>query len=68
MQTVSAATLAVFIGGGGLGEVISAGMGLMDMPQLVAGAVAVALLAAGTEVVFASMEWSLARRYGRSAA
>lgn len=68
VQIVSAATLAVFIGGGGLGEVISAGMGLMDMPQLVAGAVAVALLAAATEGLFAAAEWLLARRYGRAAA
>lgn len=56
VQIVSAATLAVFIGGGGLGELISAGMGLLDIPQLVIGALAVALLALVTEVGFATIE------------
>lgn len=67
VQIVSAGTLAVFIGGGGLGELISSGMGLLDIPQLVAGALAVALLAAATEGVFAAAEWLLARRLGRGA-
>lgn len=62
VQIVSAGTLAVFIGGGGLGELISSGMGLLDIPQLVAGALAVALLAAATEGVFAAAEWLVARR------
>lgn len=65
VQIVSAGTLAVFIGGGGLGELISSGMGLLDIPQLVAGALAVALLAAATEGAFAAAEWLVARRYGR---
>lgn len=64
VQIVSAATLAVFIGGGGFGELISAGMGLMDIPQLVVGALAVALLAAATEILFAAVEWAVARRVG----
>ena len=62
VQIVSAATLAVFIGGGGLGELISSGMGLLDMPQLVAGALAVALLAALTELGFAGIERLVRRR------
>lgn len=62
VQIVSAGTLAVFIGGGGLGELISSGMGLLDIPQLVAGALAVALLAAATEGMFAAAEWLVARR------
>lgn len=56
VQIVSAATLAVFIGGGGLGELISAGMGLLDIPQLLVGAAAVALLAIVTELVFGAAE------------
>ena len=64
VQIVSAATLAVFIGGGGLGELISSGMGLMDMPQLVAGALLVALLAGAVELAFAFVEWLVARRIG----
>ena len=34
VQIVSAATLAAFIGGGGLGELITAGMGTLNIPQL----------------------------------
>jgi osmoprotectant transport system permease protein len=64
VQIVSAATLAVFIGGGGLGELISSGMGLLDIPQLVAGAAAVALLALATELSFGLVERLVARRYG----
>ena len=64
VQVVSAATLAVFIGGGGLGELISSGMGLMDMPQLIAGALLVALLAGAVELAFALVEWLVARRIG----
>ena len=48
VQIVSAATLAAFIGGGGLGELITAGMGVLDMPQLITGALAVATLAAAS--------------------
>jgi osmoprotectant transport system permease protein len=66
VQIVSAATLAVFIGGGGLGELISAGMGLLDIPQLIVGAGAVALLAVLTEVTFGSLEWAIARTIGRT--
>lgn len=63
VQIVSAATLAVFIGGGGLGELISAGMGLLDIPQLVIGALAVALLALATELVFSAAERVVRARF-----
>jgi osmoprotectant transport system permease protein len=61
VQIVSAATLAVFIGGGGLGELISAGMGLLDIPQLLVGALAVAALAILTEGLFGLVEFLLTR-------
>ena len=64
VQIVSAATLAAFIGGGGLGELITAGMGVLDMPQLVVGGLAVALLAVATELGFAAIEWGARRAYG----
>jgi osmoprotectant transport system permease protein len=64
VQIVSAATLAAFIGGGGLGELITAGMGVLDMPQLVVGGLAVALLAVATELGFAGLEWRARRSYG----
>jgi osmoprotectant transport system permease protein len=68
VQVVSAATLAVFIGGGGLGELISAGMGLLDIPQLVIGAFAVATLALLTELLFGAAERAAATAVGSSRA
>jgi osmoprotectant transport system permease protein len=62
VQIVSAATLAAFIGGGGLGELITAGMANFNFPQLIAGAVAVALLALGVEIVFAGIERLMTRQ------
>ena len=64
VQIVSAATLAAFIGGGGLGELITAGMGVLDMPQLTVGGLAVALLAVATELGFAVVEWRARRAFG----
>ena len=67
VQIVSAATLAAFIGGGGLGELITAGMGTLDMPQLILGGLAVALLAVATEVAFALAERTVRRAVGSAA-
>jgi osmoprotectant transport system permease protein len=61
VQIVSAATLAAFIGGGGLGELITAGMGLLDIPQLLVGALAVAALAILTEALFGLLEFAMTR-------
>lgn len=61
VQIVSAATLAAFVGGGGLGELITAGMGTLDFPQLVAGGLAVAALAVATELGFAALERAATR-------
>ena len=61
VQIVSAATLATFIGGGGLGDLITAGMGTLDMPQLIVGGLAVALLAVATELAFGLCERLLSR-------
>jgi osmoprotectant transport system permease protein len=68
VQIVSAATLAAFIGGGGLGELITAGMANFNFPQLIAGAVAVALLALVVEVGFAGLERLLTRQLRMGAA
>lgn len=62
VQVVSGATLASFIGGGGLGDFITAGIALMDMPRLLVGAVPIALLAVGTETGFGFLERRLFRR------
>ena len=60
VQIVAAAALAAFVGGGGLGELITAGMGTLDIPELLVGALAVAALAAATELLFAAVERRLA--------
>jgi osmoprotectant transport system permease protein len=66
VQIVAAATLAAFVGGGGLGELITAGMGTLDFPELLVGALAVAALAAATELLFAGLQrWvATSRRAG----
>ncbi len=56
VQVVASATLAALIGGGGLGELIMAGLTNLRYDLLLAGAVLVALLAAATEVGFGLLE------------
>ena len=68
VQIVSGATLAAFIGGGGLGDLITAGMGTLDFPQLVVGGLSVAALALSTEVGFGAVERWMARSLGTTAA
>jgi osmoprotectant transport system permease protein len=53
VQVLAGATLAPFIGGGGLGDFIATGIGIMDMSRLLVGAVPIALLALATECGFA---------------
>ena len=67
VQVVSAATLAAFIGGGGLGELITAGMGTLNIAQLMVGGLAVAALAMATELAFAALEWRVQRSTGAAA-
>jgi osmoprotectant transport system permease protein len=62
VQVVSAATLAAFIGGGGFGELITSGMGMLDIPQLLAGGLAVAALAFAAELAFGLCERLLRAR------
>lgn len=56
VQVVAGATLAAFIGGGGLGDFITAGIAIMDGSRLLVGAIPVALLAIATELVFGGIE------------
>ena len=56
VQIVASASLAALIGGGGLGEMILAGLTNMRYDLLVAGALLVALLAVGTELIFTLIE------------
>jgi osmoprotectant transport system permease protein len=59
VQVISGATLASFIGGGGLGDFITAGIAIMDLPRLLVGAVPIALLAIGVELGLGWLERAL---------
>ncbi|MFF8610395.1 ABC transporter permease [Streptomyces sp. NPDC015346] len=52
VQLVATATVAALAGGGGLGRIITAGFNLASTPQVVAGAVLVALFALVVEALF----------------
>jgi osmoprotectant transport system permease protein len=56
VQVVASATLATFIGGGGLGELIVLGFQRNDLAVQIGGALAVATLAIITELVFGVLE------------
>jgi len=56
VQVLAGATLAPFIGGGGLGDFIAVGVAGMDQSRLLVGAVPIALLALGTEFALGLVE------------
>jgi osmoprotectant transport system permease protein len=56
VQTVASATLATFVGAGGLGDLIVEGLQRSGPEILLAGALAVAILAIITEVLFGLLE------------
>ena len=62
VQVVSAAALATFIGGGGLGDLVTQGLALLDTGRMLVGALAIAALALGTEAGLGLLERHLARR------
>jgi osmoprotectant transport system permease protein len=51
VQVLAGATLAPFIGGGGLGDFIVNGISIMDTSRMLVGAVPIALLALGAELL-----------------
>jgi osmoprotectant transport system permease protein len=59
VQVVASATLATFIGGGGLGDLIVEGTQRNDNTVLLAGSFAVAVLAIITEAGFGALERAL---------
>jgi osmoprotectant transport system permease protein len=66
VQLVATATLAALVGGGGLGRIITAGFNLASTPQVVAGAVLVAVFALLVEAAFvAGQRLAPARSRGR---
>jgi len=60
--TIGTATLAAFIGAGGLGEPIIAGVQLLDTRRILSGAVPAALLAVGVDAGLGALERALAPR------
>ena len=56
VQVISGAVLAAFIGGGGLGDFITAGIAMMAWPQILVGAIPVTLLSLGTDFAFGRLE------------
>lgn len=56
VQVISGAVLAAFIGGGGLGDFITAGIAMMALPQLLVGAIPVTLLALGVDFAFGAAQ------------
>jgi osmoprotectant transport system permease protein len=56
VQVVSGAVLAAYIGGGGLGDFITAGIAMMAIPQLLVGAIPATLLSLGTDFLFGSIQ------------
>lgn len=56
VQVLAGATLAPFIGGGGLGDFIAIGIAGMDQSRLLVGAIPIALLALGTEYALGQTE------------
>jgi osmoprotectant transport system permease protein len=54
VEVISSATLAAFIGGGGLGNFITLGFELYDVSIMLVGAIPVALLALASEAFWAS--------------
>lgn len=63
VQVLAGATLAPFIGGGGLGDFIAVGIAGMDQSRLLVGAVPIAILALGTEFILGQTEkWLFGER------
>lgn len=56
VQVLAGAALAPFIGGGGLGDFIVTGISIMDTSRMLVGAVPIALLALGVELILSHAE------------
>jgi osmoprotectant transport system permease protein len=62
VDVFASATLAAFIGGGGLGDFIARGFALFDPAIMLVGAVPVAMLTLGVEVVLGGLQRVFERR------
>ncbi len=56
VDVFASATLAAFIGGGGLGDFIARGFALFEPPVMLVGAIPVAILTLGAEAVLAGLQ------------
>ena len=56
VEVISSATLAAFIGGGGLGNFITRGFALFDVKIMLVGAIPVAFLALASEGILSSLQ------------
>jgi osmoprotectant transport system permease protein len=61
---IGLATIAAFVGGGGLGELILRGVAMVDSGLILAGALPAALLAIAADLGLSAVERSLARKRG----
>lgn len=59
IEVIGSATLAAFVGAGGLGTFITSGITLMDERMLLTGAILVTILALATEFILARLERTL---------
>lgn len=59
VEVIASATLAAFIGGGGLGDFITRGFALFDTRIMLVGAIPVAALALGSDTLLAAWQRSL---------
>lgn len=64
IEVIASATLAAFIGGGGLGTFIINGLGMYNVALLLVGAIPVAILSVTSELCFAGVE-KIVTRYQR---
>ena len=61
---IGLATIAAFVGGGGLGELILRGVAMVDTPLILAGALPAAAMALISDLLLTAVERRLARKRG----
>lgn len=64
IEVISSATLAAFIGGGGLGTYVMMGMSMYDTSIMLVGALPVTGIALISELFFSVIEFYLKKKYG----
>lgn len=61
VEVIASATLAAYVGAGGLGNIILTGLGLYRMDLLLLGGITVAVLSLLTDLIFLTVEKSITR-------